>query len=107
MAWATALMVFSQRALGYPGSATLYLRQTLEIGIVTKGYFPVLCGLYGAALLLIDQGEIERAVELAALVLQFPVAANSHWFEDVAGREITVASEMLPADVVAAARERG
>jgi hypothetical protein len=33
--------------------------------------------------------------------------ANSRWFEDVAGREITAAAEALPPEVVARAQERG
>jgi hypothetical protein len=32
------------------------------------------------ALLLTDQGEQERAVELYALALRYPVVANSRWF---------------------------
>ena len=74
---------------------------------MVSGYYSVLCGLYGAALLFLDRGEIERAVDLAALVLRFPVAAHSHWFKDVAGREISAAADSLPPDVVAAAQERG
>jgi hypothetical protein len=33
-----------------------------------------------------------------------PFVANSHWFEDVAGRHVAA---VLPPDVVAAAQERG
>ena len=107
LAWALALMVFVERGFGRVDSAESYLDQTLEIGIETRGYIPVLCGLYGAALLLLDKGEIERAVELVAQTSCFPVVANSRWFEDVAGREIAAAAQTLPPEVVAAAQERG
>ena len=65
------------------------------------------------ALLLLDgeralwQRDVERAVELYALVSRYPHVANSRWFEDVAGREIRAAAEGLPSEVVAAAQERG
>jgi hypothetical protein len=36
-----------------------------------------------------------------------PFVANSHWFEDVAGRHIAAVAAVLPLDVVAAAQERG
>ncbi len=59
------------------------------------------------ALLLIDDGHLERAVELYGLVSRHPYVANSVWFEDVAGKEIADAAAALPPDVVATARERG
>ncbi len=107
LAWALALMVFVQRSLGEFNSARTYLNQTLEIGNNAHGYFPVLCGLCGAALLLLDEGKFEQAVEYAALVWTFPVAANSRWFEDVAGGEIATAAKTLPSEVVSAAQNRG
>ena len=45
------------------------------------------------------------AVELYALSSQCPFVSNSHWFEDVAGKETAAAT--LPPDVVAAVQERG
>jgi tetratricopeptide (TPR) repeat protein len=59
------------------------------------------------ALLLLDESDAERAVELYALASCHPFVTNSRWFEDVAGKEITAAAETLPPDVVAAALERG
>jgi hypothetical protein len=107
LAWALALMVFVQRALGKVNSAESYLYQTFKIGIETRGYFPVLCGFCGAALLLINKGESVRAVELKTLTWCFPVTAKSPWFEDVAGREIASTAETLQPGVVASAQERG
>ena len=63
--------------------------------------------LLGAALLLQDRAEIERAVELQARVWRFQVASNFCWFGDVADREITAAAETLSPEVVATAQERG
>ena len=58
-------------------------------------------------LLLADEGEAERAVELYALTSRYPYVANSRWFEDVIGRHIADAAARLPAAVAEAARERG
>lgn len=60
------------------------------------------------ALLLADQGEVERAVELCALVSHYPSMANApRWFEDIAGRHIAAVAATLPLEVVAAAEEQG
>jgi hypothetical protein len=48
-----------------------------------------------------------RAVELYALLYRYPHVANSRWYEDVVGKQITAIAKTLPADVVAAAQERG
>ena len=107
LAWALALAFFACRGLGQPQSAYPYLCQSLKIGVEIRGYYPVLCALCGAALLQVDRGDIERAVELAALAWRYPVVDKSRWFEDIAGRELTAVAESLPSSVVAAARERG
>ena len=39
-------------------------------------------------LLLADQGENERGVELYALASRYPFVAKSRWFEDVVGQQI-------------------
>jgi predicted ATPase len=59
------------------------------------------------ALLLIDDGDVERAVELYALASNNPFVANSRWYEDLAGRHIAAAAEALSPEVVKAAQERG
>jgi predicted ATPase len=63
--------------------------------------------LAGIALLLADEGEVERAVELYALASRYPFVANSRWFEDVVGREIAAAAATLSAERDATARQRG
>jgi hypothetical protein len=60
-----------------------------------------------AALLLADEGQLERAVEVYALASRHPVVANSRWCEDVVGKKITAVAATLPPEVVAAAQERG
>ena len=59
------------------------------------------------ALLLADQGDAERAIEIYALASHDPYVANSRWYEDVVGKHIAAAATTLPPEVVAAAHERG
>jgi len=66
----------------------------------------LLLALPAIALLLADQDEPERVVELYALASRFPYVANSYWFEDVAGRYIAAAAVTLSPEVVVAAQER-
>jgi len=60
-----------------------------------------------ATLLLVDRGEVERAIELYALAMRYPAAANSRYWEDVAGKHIAALAATLSPAVVAAAQERG
>lgn len=76
--------------------------------VANSGNFFALVGaLPLAALPWVDQGEIERAVELYALARRYPHVANSRWYEAVAGRQIAAVAETLPPEEVAAAQARG
>jgi DNA-binding SARP family transcriptional activator/tetratricopeptide (TPR) repeat protein len=59
------------------------------------------------ALLEADQGNIERAIELYALACKYPYVADSKWFQDIAGRQITTQSSSLPSESVSDAKKRG
>jgi tetratricopeptide (TPR) repeat protein len=59
------------------------------------------------ALLLADEGQAERAVELYGLACHYPHVGNSQWFEDVVGVHIAAVADTLPPEVVTAAQERG
>lgn len=101
------LMAFAARERGHLGRAKRYLldacRTAVEIGNQRQleELLPVL------ALLSADQGEPERAVELYALAKRYPSVAESLWYEEVAGKHITILAATLPPDVVEAARRRG
>ena len=56
---------------------------------------------------MLDEGHTERGLELYALALRHPFVANSRWFEDVVGKRVAEVAAGLPAEVVAAAVERG
>ena len=78
-------------------------------GIGSKGrfFYPNLYALTVSSLLVADQGEAERAVELYALASRYAHVANSRWFEDVVGKHVSAIAATLPPEAVAAAQERG
>ena len=104
---ALALLIYAQRRLGHSQQTQAYLCEILQLGLDTGGLYPILYALVAEALLLVDRGEVERAVEIYALAKQYPFVEKSRWFEDIAGRELNAAAESLPPAVVSAARERG
>ena len=93
--------------MGRPSEARRHLVEALEIIAEYEAYLMLAYAFPLAALLLADQGEAERAVEVHALAMNYPFVANSKWFEDVAGKQIGAVAATLPPGVVAAARERG
>ena len=104
---ARCALAYAARGLGDLDEAQCQLNQALRWA-TERGSFPVLVSaIPAAALLLLDQGEKERAVEIYELACTLPAVANSRWFEDVAGRPIAEAAARLSPDVVTAARERG
>jgi tetratricopeptide (TPR) repeat protein len=107
LANARAIAAYAARGLGRPAQARRQIRQALQMGTKLDSWLPIVLGLPALALLLADEGELERAVELYALASRYPHVSNSRWFEDVAGRDIAAVAATLPADAAAAARERG
>jgi hypothetical protein len=57
--------------------------------------------------MLVSRGKAEAALEAYASTENAPIMANSNWLEQIAGREIDVAAARLPAEISAAARQRG
>jgi tetratricopeptide (TPR) repeat protein len=101
-----ACMALAAWGLGNRGEAWKYLRAQLAWAQESRMLMPVLFGLVAAARLLADEGQIERAIELYALVSRYPFVAHSRWFEDVARNKMASVAANLPAEVVEAARER-
>jgi hypothetical protein len=104
---ALAALGIAARGLGDLPQARRHLYEAVRAAAAVEASVPLLYGLPAIALLLTDCGEVERAVELYALASRYPYVANSRWFEDVAGRHITSASNALPPQAVEAAKERG
>ena len=105
--WVLALMGYAARRLGDLGQARGHLHAALRTATDIGAFVPCITALPAVALLLADEGNIVRAVELFALASRYPHVANSRWFEDVAGKHITSVTATLPPEVVAVAQERG
>jgi predicted ATPase len=98
----------TEHKLGQDSRAGQYLCQALRLVTETQAMTILLPhALSAVALLLIDRREVERAVELYALVSRYPFVANSRSFEEIYGQHITAAAAALPPEVIAAAQERG
>jgi tetratricopeptide (TPR) repeat protein len=93
--------------LGRHAQARQYICEALRTGVEIGSTLPALHALPAMALLLASEGQGERGVALYALASRHPYVANSRWFEDVVGRHVAAAAATLPAEVVAAAQERG
>ena len=92
----------------YTGFHTfMALIPALQMASEIRAFMPLTIALPAMALLRASQGQPEQAVELYALASRHPYVADSRWFEDLAGRPIDEVAATLPADTVAAARERG
>jgi tetratricopeptide (TPR) repeat protein len=105
---ALPLLVYAARGLGKQTEARAHLREALANAADHASRNLLLAALQPAALLLCDERNVERGIEVSTLAfVQWPFAASSRWFEDVAGKHIAAAAEGLPAEVVAAAQKRG
>jgi tetratricopeptide (TPR) repeat protein len=101
------MLGYAARVLGQLSQARQHLSKALRAGIETGAFYLLVSPLPGVALLLADQGQTERAVEVYALASRYPMVAKSRWYEDVAGRHIAAVAATLPPEVVIAAQERG
>jgi tetratricopeptide (TPR) repeat protein len=103
----SAWLGLAARGLERRSEAWQQFTSALDWAIKGQQFNELMVALTGIALLLADEGEAERAIELYALASRYPFVSNSHWFEDVVGRHIAATAATLPPQVAAAARERG
>jgi tetratricopeptide (TPR) repeat protein len=107
--WAMTVGTLSM-ALSWIGQlrqAQAQLIEALRTGTELHSYLSLSYAVPAAALLLVNTNQVERAVELCALIDEQAMCGKTPWFEDVAGREIKQLAASLPSSVVEAARERG
>jgi DNA-binding SARP family transcriptional activator/predicted ATPase len=103
----SAWIGLAARGLDHRHEAWQHLATALEWASRHQELRELTVTLSGIALLLADEGQIECAIELYALASRYPFVANSHWFADVAGNQLTAATASLPEAVVTAARHQG
>ena len=85
-----------------------HLHEALQISYQSRLVPHFTISLPLVALLLVERGEIERAVDLYAQALAYHCNHYPHrWFEEIAGQQIAPAATTLPGEVVAAAKARG
>jgi tetratricopeptide (TPR) repeat protein len=94
-------------ALGNISEAHQHLYEALMIAVEIGAFIPLLDIMPIVSLLLADQGEVERGIELYSLANQHPFVRQAQLYEDIAGRHIAALAESLPPDVVEAAKARG
>jgi predicted ATPase len=95
-----------ERAQGHRRAALQSLREALGSFTEVPRLTVTLDALAVGALLTLDAGDAERAVERYALALRYPYVAHSRYYQDVVGVHIAAAAAALPQDVVAVAEER-
>jgi predicted ATPase/DNA-binding SARP family transcriptional activator len=100
-------LALASRGLGKVAEAWHYVGQALVVAAATNVNSLQLLATEVAALLLADQGEAERAVELDSLVTRYPTMANSKWFEDISAEPLADAVASLPPSVRAEILTRG
>ena len=107
MGWIPAILAYAARRAGQSSEAGEHLLHALQMATEIGAFLPLVYALPAMALLLADQGEQERAIELYQLASRYPLVAKSRWFEDIVGRHIAGVAAALPPEVVAAAQECG
>jgi tetratricopeptide (TPR) repeat protein len=109
-AWALAALGASAHGLGRAAEARRYVMEALEIVTRIRAFIPLLHLMPVVSLVLVDEDAPSlkgRAVELWALANSHPFIANGQLFEDVSGRTLTTAAEMLAPEAIADAQARG
>ena len=107
LSWALSMAGLCCLANGESQPARQYLAEAAEISLSIHGYLSALYVLAVGAVWLGSQGELEKALEIYELAAGQPVFANSAWFHDLFGKNITACTEGLPDEIASAARERG
>jgi tetratricopeptide (TPR) repeat protein len=105
--YALSLMAAAEAGLGHLEQARNCVQEAVVIARDTGAFQPSLHALSGAALLLANEGQPERAVDLYALAARHPLVDKSRWFDVVYAQPINRAAAALPSDVLSAARQRG
>ena len=107
LSWVLSLDAFCLLACGETEPARQQLVEALEIARSIHTYASALFALAVGAIWLGSQGEAEKALEFFEAAARQPIFANSPWFNELFGKSIAVYTASLPAEIAAAARERG
>ncbi len=100
-------LAIAARAAGKLVQARKHVCEALHMALEIGCFLVLIHGLPAASLLLADEGQGERAIEVYALASCYRCVADSLWYEDVVGRHIAALAATLPPGAVAAAQECG
>jgi tetratricopeptide (TPR) repeat protein len=103
---AHATGALAERGMGNRQQACQHTVAALRLGLEIRSSSTMVYTLRAAALLLADDAELERAVELHALA-EREDPRDDAWSMAIYGRELAAVAAALPADVEAAAQARG
>jgi DNA-binding SARP family transcriptional activator/predicted ATPase len=107
LSWALALQGLAEQRLGKLEEARSNLAKALRVALEIGSFVATTFALTGSLPLTAALGTGERALERYTAVSQYPMVANSVWFDDLVGQQIEALAAQLPSDVVALAKERG
>jgi predicted ATPase/DNA-binding SARP family transcriptional activator len=108
LTFALAYLSYSLWAQGRLAEMKPLLGEVLHIWQAIGAPHSLMYALVGMALLSVNHGQAERAVELYAMASRLsPCIENCHWFSDIAGRHVEAAAEALSPERIAAAQARG
>lgn len=93
--------------LGDLPQAQAHIYENLQLAGDTLIILPSMTAFASLAMLRVQEGHGEAAVELYTIALQHGHVANSRWYYDVFGQQIDALVDKLPAEIVEAARARG
>jgi tetratricopeptide (TPR) repeat protein len=93
--------------LGLFQDASIHFREALQLAHQTGSWHTSVNVVGIAALFAALQGDIEKGVELNALVTRYPYVGSSVFREDTVGRYIAERAAELTEEVRAAAQDRG
>ena len=107
LSYTLAYLGYAERGLGNLEMAREYVAEALQTAIEIRIQYSVLAALQGMALILADQGEKERALEVYALTSRYPIMEKSPMTRAVVGRHLTAVADSLPPKKVKATMARG
>jgi hypothetical protein len=95
------------RRLGQTAQAWQAATRALESAVRMRAIGPVCWGLVGAAALILDEGQVARAIELLALGRRIPMIAQSEAINQAAGWEVEAAARQIDPAQAQEAAKRG
>jgi predicted ATPase/DNA-binding SARP family transcriptional activator len=107
LSYTLAHLGYAEWGLGNLEKAREYVTEALQTAVEIRMYYSVLAALNGVALILADQGDKERALEIHTLTSRYPVTGKSPVSRRTVGRHLETVASSLPPETAKAAMNRG